>query len=248
MSRALSLVVRLVVLALPAASACAPHAVVTQAETPPGITVTGEGEVHAAPDMARVRLGVEQRAPSAQVAMQLANQRMTQISNAVQAHGVAPKDLQTTDLSLYFERERELPMPEEGREAPARSPSGVYVVRNTLVVSVRQIGQLGVLIGAAMEAGANHLDSLELTLADPSALQDEARKRAVADATAKARLLAQQAGVKLGPVRNISELGIARPMMAQAGALRVAKESVAAIEQGELSLSQSVQLVFALEH
>ncbi len=46
-----------------------------------------------------------------------------------------------------------------------------------------------------------------LGLADPEPALNEARKRAVADAQARARLLTQAAGLKLGQVVSISEGG-----------------------------------------
>jgi uncharacterized protein YggE len=54
-----------------------------------------------------VRLGVEERAPTADGAMTQANQRMQAILSAVKAKGVSENDLQTTDLSMYFERDPE---------------------------------------------------------------------------------------------------------------------------------------------
>lgn len=240
---------------------CAPPHVVVHPDAQDAIRVSGQGEVFAAPDLARVRLGVEERAVLAEDAMQRANARMTQITQALQAKGVEGRDLQTTELSMYFERTQDHPVPvytsrsaiEPGEKvapvaAPAATPEGYYVVRNTLIVSVRKLDQLGASIGAAMAAGANHLHGLELSIEDPSKLRDEARKKAVAQAMAKAQMLAVEAKVELGPVLVINETngGEAVPMMAGMKRMAMSEASVP-VESGELSLTQQVEVVFAIK-
>jgi uncharacterized protein YggE len=212
-----------------------------------------------------VRLGVEERALSAQEAMQRANERMDAITRALKAQGIEGRDLQTTDLSMYFERDANYPMPmppreimhptlEEGvptasKEAKPSTESvdGVYVVRNTVIVSVRKLDRLGEVIGAAMSAGANQMHGFELTIEDPAPLRDQARKKAVEQAIAKARQLARESGVKLGSVIEVREVGGATPMpqMANKRSMAMAEASVP-VEQGELSLSQEVQVVFEI--
>jgi len=242
---------------------CAPPSIVVHPDTQDSIRVSGQGEVFAAPDLARVRLGVEERALQAEDAMQRANTRMTQITQALKAKGVDGRDLQTTELSMYFERTQDNPVPvysprsykDAGGEAAPASPSpqpgpeGYYVVRNTLIVSVRKLDQLGSIIGASMAAGANHLHGLELSIDDPSKLRDQARKKAVAQAVSKAQLLAQEAKVELGPVLVINEAqsGEAVPMMAGMRQKAMNQADVA-VESGELSLTQRVEVVFAIKH
>ena len=70
------------------------------------------------------------------------------------------------------------------------------------------------------------------------------RANAVADARHKAQILAEAAGVTLGPVRSITDLhqGGGRPVMA----MEMARSSAMPIEAGELSFSHSVQVVFDL--
>src|SRR5690606_29576110 len=119
------------------------------------VAVVGEGEVSSAPDLGTVRLGVEERALTADDAMRKANERMTAVMNAVKSKGVSDKDLQTTDLSVYFERTHEAPpypipsepLAKETSVTKERSvstgaapevasqketPQGFYVVRNTV--------------------------------------------------------------------------------------------------------------------
>lgn len=247
------------------AFACAPHSVALVPEAQQSITVSGKGEVFAEPDMARVRLGVEERATSAEQAMDKVNARMSQITAALKDKGVAAKDVQTTELSMYFERSPDAPTPPfrgemaptkemssetvaSSQSAPAeKKPEGFYVARNTVTVSVHKIEQVGAVIGAAMAAGANNLHGFELTIEDPSQLRDEARKRAVKKAMDKAQLLAAEAHVELGPVLSVTEIdgGEHPPMMAERAMSM--KSANVPIEAGELSVAQSVQVVFGIK-
>lgn len=262
------------------AFACAPRSMALVPEAQQSITVSGQGEVFANPDMARVRLGVEERATSAEQAMANANTRMAQITAALKNKGIEAKDVQTTELSMYFEQAPDVPiyvpqtremgpatkaavapgktaasgeMTAEGRAATPtpeveKRPDGFYVVRNTVIVSVRKIEHVGAVIGAAMSAGANHLHGFELTIDDPSQLRDQARQDAVKKAIAKAELLAKEAHVKLGPVLSVTEIGGGEPapMMADRAAMSMKSANVP-VEAGELSLTQSVQVVFGIE-
>lgn len=248
-----------------ASVACAPRTIAVAPDRTHAIEVVGVGEVSAPPDLGRVRLGVEERAVSAQEAMQRANARMDAITKALKAQGVESRDLQTTDLSMYFERDPNYPMPMPPREvmrpageqgeAPAskvdkpspESVDGVYVVRNTVIVSVRKLDRIGEVIGAAMNAGANQMHGFELTIEDPAPLRNDARKKAVAQAIEKASQLAKESGVKLGSVIEVREVGGVAPMpqMANKRSMDMVEASVP-VEQGELSLSQEVQVVFEI--
>lgn len=249
--------------------ACAPHKVSLVPEGQHSIVVSGQGEVYAAPDRARVRLGIEERAAGAEEAMNSANARMTQIIAALKARGVQEKDIQTTELSMYFERLPEGPgypptyVPTRAAGAEMGSSSekvavapavpapqvvqGVYVVRNTVLISISEIKEVGAYIGAAMSAGANSLHGLELTIEDPKELRDEARKRAVKNAREKAVLLAKEAKVELGPVISVTEVGGGEPMPMMAEAAMRFKSANVPVETGELSLTQHVQVTFAIE-
>lgn len=253
------------------AVACAPKAIAVSPERTHALTVTGEGQANAAPDLATVRLGVEERAPTAEGAMTRANKRMQAILDAVKAKGVSENDLQTTDLSMYFERDHEprpfpTPRPEgdspedrksaEDRkvemekaevEAKQMVAEGHYVVRNTVIVSVRDLSKIGDVIGSAMQAGANHLHGFELSIEDPSPVQEKARDKAIAQAIDKAKKMAKKAGIDLGPIIEISETGSSHPIPMASKRMMDLQESKVPVEQGQMSVTQTVQVVFAIE-
>ena len=199
----------------------------------PSLTVTGEGSVSAVPDMATVTLGVSARDPSAATAMNRTSQAVAAILERLTALGVAPRDVQTTDLSLgpvWVDRNNNGQPQVDGFEAS-----------NRVTVRIRAIDSVGAVLEAVLEDGANRLDGLSFGLQDPRPLLDEARRLAVADARAKAQLYADAAGVPLGPVRELTEGGVIGPRPEMMMAMRADAVPVAA---GETTLSALVTVVY----
>lgn len=81
---------------------------------------------------------------------------------------------------------------------------------------------------------------------DPSPLQGEARKKAMADARQRAERLAELAGVKLGPPIAISESDGGGGAPVQAYAMMKSEAAAAPVERGELTTTSSVRVVYAL--
>lgn len=202
------------------------------------ITVTGMAEVEVAPDLATLRSGVETLAPTAGAAVAENAALMTAVLTALEAAGVDKADIQTSQLNLspvYDNRpEREGPAVIEG-----------YSVRNVLTVRVRNLIRLGATIDAMAAAGANRIDSVSFDIADPGPHLDAARRDAVADARARAELLADAAGVTLGPVMTLRE----SPSYDGPVPMRARAEVAMAmpVAEGAISLGASVEIVYGIE-
>lgn len=232
-----------------------------------GVTVVGVGEVKAAPDIARINVGVEVRAPDAERATAEANERMAAVLGALKGAGVAEADLRTHSFSVSFEREYPPPPQPLPAEVPAarggvkaerattaaeqpQAPAGTYRVSNMVEATLRDLSRISQVIADAIRAGANQFWGVSFELSDPAPLVSEARARAVAKATANAEQLAQLTGVKLGPVVAIQDGAISQgpvltPMM---GAMRMeaaAADSVP-VERGQITISHQVTLHYGL--
>lgn len=209
-----------------------------RAEPPvPTITVTGEGRVDAAPDMATVTLGVTTQARTASEALSSNSANLTTVLDNLRAAGIEARDIQTTGLSLN-------PSWQYDQSGGNGRITG-YVASNGVTVRVRALDRLGAVLDAAVKDGANTLNGIEFGLAEPGPAMDEARKRAVEEARRRAELLTAAAGVKLGRIVTISEGGgYAPPMpMYRAEAASAAPVPVAA---GEITTSASVTVVWEL--
>jgi uncharacterized protein YggE len=215
-------------------------AAMAQAETAPRqISVSGTGQVDLAPDMATVRIGVTHQDEDAAAAMQQTSDKVAAMLARLTELGIESRDVQTAGLSLN-------PV---WRDTPAQQgqpmPWG-FEASNVVSLRLRDIAALGEVLDALVSDGANRLDGISFGLQEPEAAMDEARRLAVADAQRKAALYAEAAGVGLGQVISLSEQGggMPRPMMMEMAAMRADSVPVAA---GEVGISASVQMVFALE-
>lgn len=198
------------------------------------ITVLGEGAVSAVPDIAQVRVGVTSDAGTAAEALASNSAAMSEVLARLLAEGVEERDLQTATLELgprYVDR--------SGGEPGVAG----YSARNILMVRVRELDRLGEILDAVAENGANTFEGVSFDMADPQPLRDAALRQAVADARRKAELLAEEAGVTLGPVQAIDIRGGAQPRPMEMA--RMAADSVP-VARGELAITASANVVFAI--
>ncbi len=127
----------------------------------------------------------------------------------------------------------------------AKLPQGFYNASNSVEITIRNLDVAGKVMSAATVAGADQLYGIRFEIEDPSALQGEARQKAVADARTRAERLAQLAGLKLGAAVSIVEMdgGGGGPIMPMAS---MARMDAAPVERGELTVISTVQIVYAL--
>jgi uncharacterized protein len=201
------------------------------------ITVTGEASVQVVPDLATVSLGVTTIGATASEALSANSAAVTAIIARLGQAGIEAKDIQTSNLSLnpnYYSS--------DGSVAPQIQN---YMASNMVTVTVRKLDSAGSVLDAAVQDGANTLNGLGFGLTDPRPAQDTARKNAVADARAKATLLAEAAGVHLGAIVSITEGGAA-PVPMPMYRMDVAAAPVP-VSGGTLDIAASVTVVWALE-
>ncbi|MBS0565194.1 MAG: SIMPL domain-containing protein [Proteobacteria bacterium] len=208
------------------------------ADPVPSMTVTGEGQVQVAPDMATVMLGVTNDAASARAALDANSKAVAALLKELAASGIEARDIQTSGLSLG-------PRIDYSSGGASQKVVG-YTASNMVTVEVRALDRLGGILDSVVNEGANTLSGISFGLQDPVPATDEARKAAVADAGRKAALYAAAAGVRLGKVLSIAEAGgQAMPMPMAAGAF--AKDAAAVpVSAGQLSVGASVSVVYEL--
>jgi uncharacterized protein YggE len=207
-----------------------------------GITVSGTGEVAAVPDTGHLSAGVTTEASTAAAAAKDNAAAMERVLQALEAAGIAKKDVQTLgyDISPIYAQ------PTPGQRGHPKIVG--YRVSNQVAVRVKGIDKVGPVLDRLVAAGANEVNGISFTLADPTALEDDARRKALADARRKAELYAAAAGVKLGRLVRLRETGGGVPLpmarMAPAESMLAAPTPIAA---GELQLSVSLVATYAIE-
>src|SRR6202051_3899941 len=107
------------------------------------VEVIGEGSVGAAPDFARVTVGVTSTGKNAGEAMAANAKAANALISLLKAEGVAPADIQTSDVSIF---------PTFAQSTPGQTTSPAitgYSVSNNVTVGVRDISRLGALLDKA---------------------------------------------------------------------------------------------------
>ena len=207
------------------------------ADAGPGmITVTGEASVTVVPDLATVSLGVMTIGATAGEALTANSAAVQAVMDRLTAAGIDARDIQTSNLALNPNY-----LASDGSQAPKIQN---YMVSNMVTVIVRKLDTTGEVLDAAVKDGANTLNGLSFDLADRRPAEDKARQAAVADAKAKATLLAEAAGVKLGSIVSITEGGASQPPQPM---FRMAADSAQVpVSGGTLDVSASVTMVWTL--
>lgn len=207
------------------------------------ISVAGEGESSIAPDLAIIELGVLREAATAAEALAASSSAMTDVLAALDKEGIAAKDMQTSGFSIQPHYEQA-----ERKNGAYQSPKIVgYQVRNGVTIRVRDLARLGAVIDRTVKLGVNEGGNIRFTNENPEAALEEARRQAVAQAIAKARTLAEAAGVKLGRVLSINENSM-RPMPVPMMRMAAAKEMSDSmpVAAGENAYSVTVNLSYAI--
>lgn len=213
----------------------------TRDHTPTTISVSGEGKMSAAPDIAELDFGVQaEKQPTAKQAMQMLSKQMTAVLEAVKKAGVEEKDIATEQLSLN---------PAYDWQNGTQTLRG-YAASQTLRVKVRDLDKTSDVLGAATAAGANQAGGVQFTMDDPEASRAQARAKAIAQSQEKAKTLAAQLGMTLGKVKSFSESGGASPpMLLRAMEMKSAAVAPSAppIPAGEQETTVNVNLTYELE-
>jgi len=120
-----------------------------------------------------------------------------------------------------------------------------------VTAKVRRVEDTGAIIEATARAGGDYIriNSISFTVDDPSPYHKEAREKAMADAEAKAKQLADYGDVKLGQPTYINESGGIIPIIREYAArapVPAPAASAPPISPGETEIQLSVQVVYSI--
>ena len=234
------------------AAALAPlaaHATEAPAVAPGGtlLTISADGKSTRTPDVASFSTGVASTAGTASAALAANAAAMNRVIAALKAAGVAPRDIQTANLSLnpVYEDRSQLPPAQQTENRPPRIVG--YQASNTVSVRARDLSRMGRVIDALVSAGANQVNGPDFALDQPEAALDEARLAAIRSARARAEIYARAAGLHVVRVLSIAESGgyspQPRPFYA-AKAMDMAAPSP--VEAGEVAMNVTVTVQYEL--
>jgi len=215
------------------------------AELPEGphVVTSGTSSVDATPDIATLAIEVSVSSKDAGQAKKQVDERVAQYFDFLQKNNIEKKDISAANLRTQ---------PEYDYLKTGESVLKGYRAVRQVQVTLRQLDKLNELLDGALKSGLNEIRSVELGVAKPDVYREQARQKAIENATQQAASLAKGFNAKLGPVfsiryhvANYQPMPVAR-MYKSAGA---AAETDAAqtYEQQSIHFDDQVDLVFELQ-
>ena len=220
------------------------------------VTVSGEGEVFAVPDIATFSFGVTEHAQTVDVAQKAATDKINAVIDYLEEQGVEERDIRTIAYNVSPRYEYIQDICTSTRCTPGRQELDGFDVSQMVEVKVRDPQKAGALLSGAGARGANNVSGLAFTIDDEDALLAEAREKAIADAREKAEQLADDLDVRLVRVVSFSEggqgpipyfYGKEMATMARGGvAMDAAQEVAPAIPTGENHIVINVSVTYEI--
>lgn len=203
------------------------------------LTVSAEGMSEGRPDMATINLGVTTEGQTAQAALAENARRMTALTQALRRAGIAERDIQTSNVSVYPQQQY--------RENQQPLITG-YQANNTVTAKVRNIDNTGRVIDAAVGAGGNTVNGVYFSYQDPDRQLDAARRDAIEEARRRAELYANALNMRVARVVAVQEGGGGYPPVPMPVAVRMeaAQDASTPIAPGQIETRVSVSVTFEL--
>lgn len=216
------------------------------------ISVQGQGEVFAVPDIAMFTFSVVEEKTTVNEAQTVATEKGNQAIAYLEDNGIEDKDIKTVNYSVQPQYDYIRQECREGFCPPGERQLRGFEVRQTVQVKVRDTESAGNLLSGLGEIGVSQVSGLNFTIDDDEQLKQDAREQAIADAKEKAQTLAQDLDVDLVRIINFHESGNV-PMRERyddaalgMGGDGAAEQSAPALPTGENKITSNVSITYEI--
>lgn len=217
---------------------------------PSTISVSGNSEVMAIPDVAQFSFSVRAEGETAAQAQEASAENVNAIMAFLAVQGVEEKDIKTQGYNLFPKYRYEQRPCTTSFCPPGESIQDGFEVSQMILVKVRNTDTAGELLAGVGEAGATDISGLSFSIDDTDALKMQAREEAIADAKEQAQVLADALGVKLGKMVNYYEdEGSEYAPYGKGGDMMMRSEGAMTpdIPVGESTVTSRVNLVYEIK-
>ncbi|WP_171404334.1 oxidative stress defense protein [Serratia marcescens] len=215
------------------------------AEVPEGphVVTSGTASVDATPDIATLAIEVSVSSKDAAQAKKQVDERVAQYFDFLQKNNIEKKDISAANLRTQ---------PEYDYLKTGESVLKGYRAVRQVQVTLRQLDKLNELLDGALKSGLNEIRAVELGVAKPDVYREQARQKAIENATQQAESLAKGFHAKLGPVysiryrvANYQPMPVAR--MYKAAGAAAENDAAQTYEQQSIHFDDQVDVVFELQ-
>lgn len=212
------------------------------------ISVTGEGEVTAVPDIATVTVTIRESAKSVPEAQKLAEAKVKSAITALSALGVTDKDEKTLSYQVNPKYENVAIASVIGYPQTNQKIVG-YEVSEMIEIKVHKIDQAGEIVGALGAANITEISGPSFTVENMDKVNAAAKEKAITNAKEKALATAKSLGVDLGEITQFSENNGGYPVYfkAQSVAPMAAQDTAVTLPQGENVIKSQVTITYSLD-
>lgn len=217
------------------------------------ISVSGEGEVIAIPDVATVTFTVRESAKTVPEAQKLAEAKVAAGLKGLEELGVEKKDTKTVSYDVGPKYESQQTGYCNGYVCPpAKTVVVGYEVSETISVKIRKVDQAGNVIGILGKANITEISGPEFTVDDMDKVKEDAKKKAIKNAQEKAEAEADALGVSLGAIIAVNEDGgyYPTPMLYKSADMvagGMTSTEAVSLPQGENSIKSRVTITYILK-
>jgi len=207
------------------------------------ITVSGTGQVKVIPDVAYINIGVRNQAGNVTEALDQNTLQAQAVRNELVNAGVAEEDIQTSSFNVY---------PQYNYDYQGNIIDTVFVVENNVYVTVRNLDDLGILLGKVTESGANSIYGINFNVTDKTTALTQSRELAFENAKDQAQEMAATAGVNLGEVISMDTYSSDTPYLVDStgmggGSYYPQSASKVPISAGNYVINSTVTIQFAID-
>lgn len=211
------------------------------------ISVNASGKSIAKPDVARISFSIVSEGKTSSEVSDKNNEVATKAISFLKDQGIDEKDIRTTEYSLN---------PVYSQAYGLMSSSFVpsiekYSLTQGIAVKVRDFSKMSSIMEKLTSLGVNRFGGVSFIVDDQEKYQEEARAEALEKAKAKAQQVAQEAGISLGDLVNVSDY----PNTASVGGYEMMKSSdysvrsagiAPTLEAGSQEVSVNVSLTYEI--
>lgn len=210
------------------------------------LSVRGEAVLMVEPDQVSITIGVISDNKNAKLALAENSQTMRDTIAALESLGFIKDDYQTQNFSI---RPQWSSRPSNSSNAK-REIIG-YSVNNSLQLKTGRIDDIGDVIAATTDVGANQIQSIQFGLKNPRQYREQAIVAASNNAKADAQSLAKANGVRIINVQSINlnnaSASISQVPKAMVMESRMMADSAPPIQAGDISVRASVNIVYEID-